>query len=180
MRIENTAGWVDVGAKVDPTRWSRWDEIGERQVAIGAGQYAPTISRSEARQVALALALGPEGTGKAPGTATVDNGRGHLLADGTSSRAPGIVTVWDAAGEMLAQYRTLGNGKRLHDRAADQRALKAGPAERGRKATPEALEARRARGATPEARARDAARKAASRGEAKAAALLADGGAMRA
>ena len=78
MRIEKSAGWLDVGLKVDSGRHSRYDEIEARQVAIGYGQYASTISRSEARQVALALAQGPEGTEHAGGTETVDNGRGSV------------------------------------------------------------------------------------------------------
>ena len=221
MRIEKSDGWVDVGLKVDPGRWSRWDEIGAVQVAIGHGQYEATISRGEARQVALALALGPDGTGKTGGTEAADNGRGSLgtgrawmvgpvgtgsgsgwgalvmvpstVPAGTSTRLAGIVTVWDVAGAILRTFRTLRNGKPRRDRAADRRV-----AEAARKAarTPEQVEADRAVG-----RARDAARRAArtpeqveahrlaervrdaSRRDAKqaaAAALLADGGAMRA
>ena len=78
MRIEKSAGWLDVGLKVDSGRHSRYDEIEARQVAIGYGQYASTISRSEARQVALALALGPEGSEHAGGTEAVDNGQGSV------------------------------------------------------------------------------------------------------
>lgn len=200
MRIENSAGWVDAGLKVDAGRWSRWDEIGAVQVAIGHGLYSSTISRSEARQVALALALGPDGTGKTGGTEAADNGRGSLgtgrawmvgpvrrgsgagwgslvvvpstVPVGASTRLAGPVIVRDAWGAILRIFRTLKSGKPRHDRRADDRALKA--AARAAR-TPEQVEADRAadraRKATPEAKARDAARKAASRDAKQAQAL---------
>ena len=175
--------WSDTGRKVSVWEASRWDAIDHVRFSDTAGQLAGWISAREARQVALRLHRGPEGTERA---------QGWTNAQPRTSDTPGIVTVWSAAGVMLEQYRVLRGGKRRHDRAAENRARQATPealaAARARQATPEARAARAARAATPEARARDAARKAESRREARALdvvhaaealALLASGGAMR-
>ena len=157
--------WSDTGRKVGIWEASRWDAIDHVRFNDTAGSLAGWISAREARQVALRLHRGPEGTERA---------QGWTNAQPRTSDTPGIVTVWSAAGVMLEQYRVLRGGKRRHDRAADRRVQKAAPA---------ALAADRARKATPEARARDAARKYESRREARALAdalaLLENGGAMR-
>jgi len=177
--VFDSAGWVDVGLKVDAGRWSRWDEIGAVQLGIGWADYSPTISARDARMVALGLALGPEGTGKAPGTEAIDNGRGGLTSGwawrmgpvgastgagwgslvrvrdsvpaGSSDRAAGPVIVRDAWGHILRTFLTLKNGKPRHDRKADDRALK--------------VAARAAR--TPEAAAADVARRRGKRADAR-------------
>jgi len=179
----------DAGAKRHPDAPSIWDAIDHVQVALGAGRYESFVSRGDARLVALALALGPDGTGKVRSATNLGNGAAHMLPDGTSSRANGVVTVWSAAGVQIAQYWTLRGGKRKHDAAADKRAALAArtpeqveadrAAQRARMAaqraarTPEQVEAHRLR-----ERERDAARRDAK--QALALALLADGGAMRA
>ena len=167
--------WSDTGRKVSVWEASRWDAIDHVRFNDTAGTLAGWISAREARQVALRLHRGPEGTERA---------QGWTNAQPRTSDTPGIVTVWSAAGVMLEQYRVLRGGKRRHDRKADDRALKT--ASRAAR-TPEQVQADRAadraRKATPEARARDAARKYESRLEARALAealaLLANGGAMR-